>query len=231
MKLVFLPGMDGTGDLFSPLIQLLPNFDCQIIPLPEVGAQDYSSLTTYVRGCLPEEDFILVAESFSGQIGVVLAMEGIKHMKGIIFVATFLSSPRKLLLFLSKWLPISFLSSLPLSGYFHKVFFLGSSASSKLVGLFQSTVKRLPQNLIKARLNTMLTLKACSEVSDLPVGYIQAASDRLVPSNKVNEFNFCFRNLVIKTIDGPHFILQAKPEESAVVISELANMFIAGDRA
>lgn len=62
MKLVFLPGMDGTGNLFSPLFRFLPNFDCQVISLPEVGGQDYVSIKNYVKGRFPVEDFILIAE-------------------------------------------------------------------------------------------------------------------------------------------------------------------------
>ena len=34
------------------------------------------------------------------------------------------------------------------------------------------------------------------------------------------------KNLSLKIVDGPNFLLQAKPQESAEAISELANIFI-----
>lgn len=224
MKLVLLPGMDGTGKLFSPLIRALSEFDCKVIRLPETGSQDYSSITASVRGKLPEDDFVLVVESFSGPIGSALAREGIENMKGIIFVATFLSAPRKVLLSIAHLLPLKFLSTMPFSTYFHKILFLGSEASSDLVNLFKTTVNTLPTSLIKARLSTMFSLQAGSDKCGLPAGYIQAVSDNLVLSDKVDEFKYSFKNMVVKTVDGPHFILQAKPAECAVVISELFHL-------
>ena len=155
--------MDGTGNLFFPLIRELSEFDCLVIPLPNEGSQTYRSITNIVREKLPEEDFILVAESFSGPIGATLAKEGGANLKGVIFIATFLSSPNKLLLSIAKFLPLKLLSKLPLSRFFHRALFLGSNASNELVDLFQSTVNSLPSVLIKSRLSAMNSLSYCSE--------------------------------------------------------------------
>ncbi len=222
MKLVLLPGMDGTGDLFSPLLRVLSEFDCEVIALPQTGDQGYSSITKQVREKLPEEDFVLVAESFSGPIGAALAKEGCANLKGIIFVATFLSAPSKLLLAFAKFLPLKLLSRLPLSTFFHKALFLGSGASNELVNLFQSTIGSLPSSLIRARLGAMYSLSHDPEAIDLPVAYIQATSDKLVPPTKAVEFSCSFNNIIFKTVEGPHFLLQANPTECAAVISELA---------
>jgi len=224
VKLVLLPGMDGTGNLFSPLLGELSEFNCEVITLPISGPQDYLTITKFVKGKLPKEDFILVAESFSGPIGVALAKEGVENMKGIIFVATFLSPPHKVLLGFARLLPIKLLSSLPLASILHKMLFLGFSASKELMALFQHTVLSLPSSLIKARLSSMQSLVATSDDIGLPVGYIQATSDRLVRSNKINNFRDTFKNIIIKTINGPHFILQANPIECSVAISELAHL-------
>lgn len=147
-------------------------------------------------------------------------------MKEIIFVASFLSPPKKPLLYFSKCLPIKTVSSLPHSKLFHKALFLGSNASPELIELFQSTLRRLSEKLIKKRLNTILSLKFDVKVSGLPAGYIQAKSDKLVSLEKVNDFYYSFKNLSLKIVDGPNFLLQAKPQESAEAISELANIFI-----
>lgn len=213
--------MDGTGNLFSPLLRALSNFDCEVIALPDTGSQDYASITRVVKERLPKEDFILVAESFSGPIGTALAKEGIDNLKGIIFVATFLSAPSGLLLAAAQLLPLKFLSNLPFAKHFHKALFLGSGASNELTHLFISTVRSPPSVLIKARLSSMQSLSFSPEEIKLPVGYIQAASDKLVSPDKAVEFCNSFNNIAIKTIEGPHFILQAKPTECAVVISEL----------
>ncbi|WP_339670449.1 alpha/beta hydrolase [Dasania marina] len=218
---MLLPGMDGTGNLFDPLLDALSGFDCEVIALPESGSQDYLSITKYVKEKLPKSDFILVAESFSGPVASRLAKEDIKNMRGIIFVATFLSAPSRLLIPIAKALPLKLLSSLPFAELFHKYLFLGPSASNDLVQLFQSTVRSLTSNLIKARLSSMQSLVCSLEPIELPVAYIQAASDKLVSAHKAIEFSRHFKNIIIKTIDGPHFILQAQPVQCAVVINEL----------
>ena len=213
--------MDGTGNLFSPLLRVLSDFDYEVIALPIIGDQDYCSITKKVREKLPEEDFILIAESFSGPVGAAFAKEKVANLKGIIFVATFLSAPSKLLLAFAKFLPLKILSALPFSKFFHRTLFLGSDASNELIDLFQSTIKSLPTTLIRARLSAMYSLSHSPDVHELPVAYIQATSDKLVPSEKTVEFSNSFNNIIIKTVEGPHFILQAKPTECAVIISKL----------
>lgn len=224
MKLVLLPGLDGTGDLFSPLLRALSDFECEVIRLPETGAQDYASITRFVKEKLPEEDFILVAESFSGPIGAALAKEGIDSLTGVIFVATFLSAPSSILLAIAQLLPLKLLSNLPFAKHFHKALFLGAKASNELTHLFISTVRSLPSVLIKARLSSMHSLTFSADEIELPVGYIQAASDKLVSPDKFFEFDNYFNNISIRKIEGPHFILQANPTACAAAITELATL-------
>lgn len=225
MKLVLLPGMDGTGELFSSLLFSLSEYECEVIALPQTGPQDYASITEYVKKKLPQNDFILVAESFSGPAAARLAKEGVEHLQGVIFVATFLSKPHWLLLSIARALPLKLLSALPFAKPFVKALFLGSAASNELVEQFQSIVDSLPSQVIKARLSSMLSLSFSAELIELPVGYIQATSDYLVSSNKVTEFSACFRELQVRSVEGPHFILQANPTKSAEVISELVALF------
>ena len=76
----------------------------------------------------------------------------------------------------------------------------------------------------------MQSLVATLDDIDLPVGYIQATSDRLVRSNKINNFRDTFKNIIIKTINGPHFILQANPIACAVAITELVHLLVSSSK-
>ena len=218
MRLVLLPGMDGTGELFDPLVAALPELDCEIIPLPDTCGQDYASITEFVRARLPQEDFVLLAESFSEPIGAALAAEGLEQMKGVIFVATFLSPPSRELLFLGSRCPGAFLANLPFASYFHQYFLIGRNARRELIDQLQSIISDLPPAIIKARINTMSRLVATSATCDLPALYIQATADKLVQAHKVSDFKYRFKTFVVKKINGPHFILQAKPDACAAII-------------
>lgn len=75
MKVVLLPGLDGTGILFKPLTDVLSkDIDYLVISYPADRNLNYQELVEYVMGQLPKEDFILVGESFSGPIAYQIAL-------------------------------------------------------------------------------------------------------------------------------------------------------------
>ena len=59
--------------------------------MPKLGPQDHASLAKFIKEQLPAEDYVLLAESFAGGIGPELVKLKPKHLKGVIFVASFLS--------------------------------------------------------------------------------------------------------------------------------------------
>ena len=92
--------------------------------------------------------------------------------------------------------------------------------------LFERSVASLHNKVIKDRLKAISTLNFHSSKIALPVGFIRALGDKLVPPSKCFEFGSYFGNIVMKEIEGPHFLLQAKPKESAAVITALAKALI-----
>ena len=103
MTLVLLPGMDGTGLLFAALLAELNEIETLVLALPQTGPQDYATLAEYIRPQLPQADFILLAESFAGGIAAQLSQQECAHLQGVIFVAAFLSAPKKRLTQLACW--------------------------------------------------------------------------------------------------------------------------------
>lgn len=207
--------MDGTGELFKPLLNQLPDYSCQVISLPQSGVQDYLTLTEYVSSQLPKQEFIIIAESFSGPIAARLAQLKIQNLKAIIFVATFLSSPNKNLLSVARRLPIKLLIKFPLADLFIKKLFLGNKADPSLLNKFKTIVNHVPTEVLKQRMNTMQELKPQTFTSSIPTLYIQADKDRLVSNSRGLEFQKCFESLEFHQVNGPHFILQSQPQECA----------------
>jgi pimeloyl-[acyl-carrier protein] methyl ester esterase len=58
----------------------------------------------------------------------------------------------------------------------------------------------------------------------MPCWYIQATKDNLIPESIVLDLAEAIPHLEVRKISGPHFILQAEPEASAIVIKELINL-------
>ncbi len=215
IKIVLLPGLDGTGELFYPLLQRLSVFDVKIIKLPLTGNQDYETLSNHLKLLLPTKDFILVAESFSGPIAAILANKNISALKGIVFVATFLSTPAKHLLALSQYVPVKALLNLPLSDFFTKHLLFESTVTKEMLEKFNRVVKTLPATIFKQRLKVLLNLKFNYETCDIPSVYLQPENDRLVDKDKYEEFERYFSNISRQSIAGPHFLLQTQPDKCA----------------
>jgi pimeloyl-[acyl-carrier protein] methyl ester esterase len=224
LKLVLLPGMDGTGILFKELLANIQGVDVLVLSLPMEGSQDYQSLAGNILQRLPDKDFILVAESFSGGIAAILSQIKIPHLKGLILVASFLSGPRKTVAYLASFLPLRLLAHLPFSNVVYRSFFLGKNAGFKEIELFKKAIDEVPTCTLKLRLKVIAQATYDGFTSNLPVVYIGATQDMLVPSGKRFEFVKAYKDITFSELDGPHFILQANPKESAAALISAINL-------
>lgn len=226
MKLVLLPGLDGTGLLFEPLIEALPqHLEKLIISYPTDQKLNYQALYEYVSDRLPKEDYILVGESFSGYIAYQVALSKPEYLKSIVFIASFISSPRPFLLSLLRYLPTKLLLSLPIPTFIIKMFLLDSSATKETIQLLKQTIQKVPVDLIIFRLDEINKIPAQINSSLIPATYIQANKDRLVPKKSFEAINLHFPNIIRNTIDAPHFCLQANPKACAKIICNQLTRF------
>lgn len=224
MKIVLLPGLDGTGMLFKPLIDALPSdVEPIVITYPLDEKLTYSALCDYVMKRLPkDEDYVLLGESFSGPIAYAIALLNPKNMKSAIFVASFLSSPRPIAIGLSRILPKRFLLSLPMPRLVIKAYLLGSGCSEELMGLFRRALKKVSPDVLIFRLNQIANLSNKHQCCDKRAIYIQAKSDKLVSEECVTAYKEVVEDLHIFQVEGPHFILQASSSACAeIVINEM----------
>lgn len=212
MKLVLLPGMDGTGALFDDFLSACGDIEHLIIPLPQSGPQDYFSLAAQIKEKLPNQDFLLLAESFSGPIAAQLAFDAIPHLKGVVFVGSFLSAPNKLMLLFARLLPVKWLFKLPFNEFALRNLMLGENANAALIEKFRTTVASVPKATLNTRIQSMQRLRLPEGSStQIPAFYIGGDSDRLVKSSKVAEFRQRFPKLEHYILEGPHFLMQANP--------------------
>lgn len=220
MKLVFLPGLDGTGELFAPLSESLPKeIECKVIHYCLDKKQTYQELTEYVLAQLPDEDYILVAESFSGPIAYNIALRHPKHMKSLILAATFLKNPRPILLFLMP----NFLLHFPLPDIFVRYFLLSLRGKSQIVYLFQNALRKVSTEVLSFRLDEVARLQEVRETINVRTVYIQAVDDKLVLDHSLKDWEDVCYDLTVHRVDGGHLILQSNPKECAKIIVDVCN--------
>ena len=221
MKVVLLPGLDGTGALFKPFIEILPNdIETLVISYPPNLKLNYEELVEFVISRLPKEEFILVGESFSGPIAYMLALRKLENIKAVIFVATFLDNPRPFLLRLSRLLPISYIFSRPIPNFIVKAFFLGMTANKQLISLFKQNIKQVSADVLSFRLQEITKFTEGHLPCELKAIYIQAMDDKLVPERCAQSFKKVFNNIDIFQIEGSHLILQSQSLACAEIIAD-----------
>lgn len=222
LKLVLLPGLDGTGLLFKPFIDALPSgVETSVIAYPVDEKLSYEQLTEYVIERLPKtETFVLLAESFSGPVACKIALQPPANMKSVVFIASFLAPPQKLVLGLSRLLPRRLLLSLPVPEFVVKLFLLGPDVSASLIDLFRMSLSKVSAKVLSYRLDEIAGLKFKAQRCDLEAVYIQASDDYLVPEQCVEPFREVMHKLKVYQVKGPHFILQANPQNCADILLE-----------
>jgi pimeloyl-ACP methyl ester carboxylesterase len=220
-QLILLPGMDGTGDLFAPLVECLPtHINAQVIPLPTCGAQDYETLADHVAAQLPDRPFFLLGESFSGPIAAILAARYLDRIQGIVFAASFLTPIQHPLVILKELTPIHQLLRLPGSNIALRFLMLGPRADSILIDTVRRAILKAPRQYLQQRIHAVQTLNLPTVPTGRHALYIGANHDRLVGPKYAEAVKSQFPKLQIKWLDGPHLILQSKPTECARLITE-----------
>jgi pimeloyl-ACP methyl ester carboxylesterase len=220
--LIMLPGLDGTGLVFEPLLQYLPEeIDAQVVRYPVDSVMTFAEHVAFAREQLPrDKSFVLLAESFSGPVGLQLLAEPPENLVGVIFVATFARFPSPFLLDAANHLPQGVLLKLFSTTLFSRFFCLGS-ATKERVGLFRRALATVKLKVLSRRLQLLAELPPPPDTTfSGPCLYLQASNDRLVPARALIPMQKHLPQLQVEKVSGPHIILLAHPETGARLISD-----------
>jgi pimeloyl-ACP methyl ester carboxylesterase len=223
-KLVLLPGMDGTGTLFGPFIEALPQgFKAMPVAYPASRPLSYPELAEFVRVRLPvSESFVLLAESFSTPLAIQIAAGNPAGLKALILVAGFITNPSY------PWLPgfgallLSGRMRLRLPDLVIRRALLGPAAPHALLSDVKKAVLSMSPEVFSSRLRSISSCdsrKALSQVT-VPILYVQATKDRVIPPWCLNEMLAIKPEITVAGIDGPHLLLQREPRQAAETVTD-----------
>jgi len=212
--------MDGTGELFRPLLEALgPLQKAIVISYPDSQSLSYTELESLVRSKLPQGPFVLLGESFSGPIAISIAATSPPGLRGVVLSCSFASNPRPL--FKSAAPVLSLPLPLPPTTALTTVL-LGKFSTSQLRYLLGQALKRVSPSVLRHRLAEVMSIDVSSKLKGIeaPLLYLQASSDWVVPRGAWLNVRNGLPNACVKVLNGPHLLLQAKPAESAAAIRE-----------
>lgn len=232
LQLVLLPGMDGTGDLFDPLLSALPAAPPPVVlRYPAREPLDYPALEQRVRQALPAQaPFVLLAESFSGPLGAAIAAAPPPNLRGLILCASFVRAPHPRLGVarpLASWLPVTLL---PRTVLHHLL--LGAHGTPALRAALDQAVARVAPAVMRARLKAVMDADQTAAFAGvrMPLLYLQARHDRVVPPAAAALVARLAPQARIVDIDAPHCLLQAAPRAAAEAITDFLRTLEAARR-
>ena len=217
MHLVLLPGLDGTGELFAPLVRALG--DGVTTSVVRYGSE--LTFDEYVEAAargLPD-DVVVVAESFSGPVGIALAARHPGKIRCLVLCATFARSPFRALLRFAKFIPARAFAANPSTPAMLRHFcFNGDDVALRPSAV--SVVSTVPPALMRARLACLAGVDVGPLLRRIstPVLYLRASHDRIVHTRLSKALTSQLPNVSIAEIDGPHLLLQTRPRECAAAI-------------
>ena len=225
VTLILLPGMDGTGDLFEPFTRALRGeFKVVVVSFPQNGPQTYRHLEAVAYEAMPPDGpLVLVGESFSGPLAIAIAAANPTRVVGLVLCCTFLRNPRPLVRLFGA-LASSIPSPLPPLGVLSH-FLLGRFQSASLREALKNALRGIPSATLRARLRSVLTVDVSADAKQIkvPVLYLQASADRVVPKNALQVIAKYCDTLEWELIDGPHCLLQAAPDPAAKAVSQFVS--------
>lgn len=222
-KGILLPGLDGSGRLFAPLLAAAPRaFDPEPISFPPDVALGYDELVALVRRRLPRGRFVLVAESFSGPLAVRLAAERPRGLAALVLAATFLHRPLDPLLHPVRGLVGARLFGFPMPAPIVRHFMAGPDAPDALVADVQRAVAEVRAEVLVHRSAEALEVDARDALAavEAPILFLAPTRDRLIRRDAHEDVLALRPDAEVALVESPHMVLQRCPHASLARIEE-----------
>jgi pimeloyl-ACP methyl ester carboxylesterase len=223
---ILLPGIDGGGRLFAPLLAAEPRgLRAEVVSYPPDVALGYDELLPLVRARLPRRGrFLLLAESFSGPLAVRLAAERPRGLAALVLAATFLRAPLNPLLHPVRGLVGASFFGLPMPAAVVRWFMAGPDAPDAIVREVQRAVAAVRPEVMAHRAAAALQVDAREDLArvEVPVLVLAPTRDRLIRMDRGEEVRRVLPDAEVAELEAPHMILQRCPHACLARIEELA---------
>lgn len=221
MKLVLLPGMDGTGKLFRPFVDKLPpEIEANVIPLLQQIDISYEQQAEYVAESIDDAS-VIIAESYSGMVALKLLEYFPEKVAKIVFVASFIGRPSALAK-LVYWLPPFVLTLAKKPNPLSLRLLFGRYLNPQLRTLFYAAIDDVPIDVLVFRLRQIAQLQKPHVALMSTCTCLCGKQDNLVANQALRDFEEVFGEVKVVYLNGTHFLMQTNPEECWKAIEAIA---------
>jgi autotransporter-associated beta strand protein len=219
-NLILLPGLDGEGFSLRKLVGELPtSVRPTVITYPRDRATGYEGLVAFVTPLLPAGPFVLLGDSFSSPLAIMLAARRPAGLRGLILTSGFARNPL--------WSSPTWLAPVaaPLAGRLYEPYVrtkvwwrghgpVGEARRASLAGLQPAVMGSRVHAVL--RVNVLPQLAACP----VPVLYVRGSRDRLVVERNLREMQQRLPSMRVAEFDGGHCVLKSRAPQAAAAICD-----------
>jgi pimeloyl-ACP methyl ester carboxylesterase len=222
ITLLLLPGLDGSGVMFRPLLPYLPpNIHPIIVNYPPDQLLGYDQLLPIVLAAIPgNSEVVVLGESFSGPLALMLAAQPPARLRAVILCASFVRSPLR---FRRDWLihfvhPAAFRM---FPAFLRTKAMFGAFTTSERQALKSEALANLRPEVLAHRVRAVLNVDARRALAAcrVPLLYVRGRYDLLVPPHNLAEICALHPSTQVATLLAPHEVLQSRPRAAASVIA------------
>ena len=215
-----MPGLDGTGALFAPIIPLLqPHFELVTLAYPDLDS--FTDYVDFAQNQLPAKPgFSLLAESLSGPVALALMARRPGQIGPSVLSTTFARSPLAALTSMSASVPEQMFSIGVLNEFCLDVQEVEDDDPSETQPLPLNVTAQLDGTLLKRRLSVLsrIDVSALLPNIEVPILLLHAMRDRVVAASDAQMIQESLPVVNRVDIDAPHLLLQTQPRQCAELI-------------
>lgn len=213
-NIVLLPGLDGSGRMFSRLQhELAREATSRAVAYPSDRPLGYDDLVAYAADQLGEESVFLLGESFSGPIAVQIAARFPKRIEGLILAATFATPPLPpMLLQIGARMNVRLIPKAIVHAFLR-----GTQHDPEIAAEINSLMDALPPGVLSARLAEVAKVDVRDALRRVgcPILILHGTSDWLVFPGEARQMAAIKPAARVRFLPGPHMILQRAAEPAA----------------
>jgi pimeloyl-[acyl-carrier protein] methyl ester esterase len=213
MVLVLLPGMDGTEKLFRWFVeQLSSDVEAKIVSYPPDLRLPYEELANGIFNEIPlEKQYIIVAESYSGPMAVLLGGRAGRNLQAVVLVASFVRS---------SWSPAGvWLARFVMPGLFLlrpprwllRFLMLDSDSSDEVLRCLEGAIASVRPEVLAGRFQHSLKVDVSGTLARCAVRtvYVLPGKDRLLGQRGLRGVLAARPDTEVMSVAGPHLLFNA----------------------
>lgn len=222
MQIVVLPGLHGTSPLYSDFLEALPaSIEPRALNYPLDNYPQYDQILPLVLAQLPPGRFVVLGDSYSGPLALMLARDLGDRVAGVVLSATFVTNPIRPIFRAARLLAYGpFVALLPVRPL-AAAFLVNGIDRPALIDRIARDVGAVHPSILAGRMRAAIDgdhraiLRSCA----VPLLHLRPRNDRVISERAAGVISHVRPDTDIAVLDAGHAQLMSHPAHAAEAVA------------